>query len=145
MAERSTSVRNLVILAVVVVTAFVLATVLGLGGSDGDDATTTTSTTTTTAPTTTTTTAPTTTTTAVVVPDGDYAAVCGELQAKLAAFAGDATVEGFTTLFESLDFDLLVRASTRSSASSRAWIQPTTSPASTPRCCRRTTTRRCHG
>lgn len=107
MAASSSSIRNLVLLAILVVTAFVVATVLGLGGSDGsEDAATTTTAPPTTAPPTT---APTTTT--IALPDGDYTALCAQLKGLVDSYGSSIDPEKFEQLFAALDFDALIAAS----------------------------------
>lgn len=109
----SSSIRNLALVGILVVTAFVVATVLGLGGSDGSQDASSTTTTTTEPPTTAPpTTAPPTTvpapTTTIVLPDGDYAAMCVQLQGLADTHGSVTNLDEFQQLFATLDFGVLI-------------------------------------
>ncbi|HWJ64374.1 MAG TPA: hypothetical protein VNS19_20550 [Acidimicrobiales bacterium] len=105
--------RNITLIAIVVVTAIVVAVLLGLGTDDSADHTAVTR-----PPSTTTTTEPPTTappeagpTTTISLPPGDYTAMCVELRGLAATYAANPTVAGFRQLLEALDFEALLTAS----------------------------------
>jgi hypothetical protein len=106
--------RNLALVAIVVVTAVIVAVLLGLGSDDSADTTVATrplpTTTTTAPPTTSTTTLPAPTTT-IPLPEGDYTALCAQLQDLVQRYGSSVEPEQFPAVLAGLDFDALITAS----------------------------------